>query len=263
VPSPPAGPWRKRPILRRKVTAIARSVPAVVMAMCLADPACGQECPHASTTGPAIASEVRTLEGLLVFHDGLRQWMELRLDEPACDKRSVQLTASEDHSPPLEVFRGCRVKSHGALYFSPTGYYVLDVFQTVDRIDPAEPCLKQPPFPDYSALEPDKAIRAYRVDMQVNNRPGDHPIVFHVTGAHRDLQPWQAYARYALTGGSVLYGRCGAGFVIDKVFGTPQANPAHVDDPRTPGDMAAFDPAWAAQSGRWDLHLGYTCIREK
>jgi hypothetical protein len=149
------------------------------------------------------------------------------------------------------------------MYFSPTGYYSLDVFQNVERIDPAESCLKQPPFPDYSAVKANKAVRAYRVDMDVNYRSVDHPILFHVTSAHRELRPWQAYASYALTGGAVLYGQCGAGFVIDKVFGTPQAKPSHFDDPRTPEDMAAFDPEGAAQSGKWDLHLGYTCIREK
>ena len=97
--------------------------------------------------------------------------------------------------------------------------------------------------------------------MHVNYRPGDHPIIFHVSSAGRELRPWQAYASYLLTGLFVLYGNCGDGFVIDKVFGTPQANPGHFDDPRTPNDMAAFDPETAAQSGKRDLHLGYTCIR--
>jgi hypothetical protein len=36
----------------------------------------------------------------------------------------------------------------------------------------------------------------------------------------------------------------------------------HFDEPRTPEDMAAFDPESAAAAGKTDLHLGYTCIRE-
>jgi hypothetical protein len=97
--------------------------------------------------------------------------------------------------------------------------------------------------------------------MHVIYGPEDHPIIFRVSSAGRELRPWQAYASYWLTGGFVLYGLCGEGFVIDKVFGTPQANPGHLDDPRTPDDKAEFDPESAAQSGKRDLHLGYTCIR--
>lgn len=43
-------------------------------------PALAQQCPGRSPTGPTAASEVRSLEGALVFHDGIRQWFELRLD---------------------------------------------------------------------------------------------------------------------------------------------------------------------------------------
>lgn len=98
--------------------------------------------------------------------------------------------------------------------------------------------------------------------MHVDYRSGDHPITFHVWNGAQELRPWQAYASYWLTGGFVLYGRCSEGFVIDEVFGTPQAHPMHFDDPRTPSDMAAFDPESAAASGKWDLQLGYTCIRK-
>jgi hypothetical protein len=118
------------------------------------------------------------------------------------------------------------------------------------------------PFPDYSKTKPDKSIRKYQVDMHINYASGDDPIIFRVSTAGKGLSPWQAYASYWLTGGFVLYGRCGEGFVVDKVFGTPQANPSHFDEPRNPDDMAAFDPGSAAASGRTDLHLGYTCVRK-
>ena len=75
------------------------------------------------------------------------------------------------------------------------------------------------------------------------------------------MRPWQAYASYMLTGGFVLYGYCGEGFVVDRVFGTPQATPQHFEEPRTPEDAAMFDPESAAASGKKDLHLGYTCVR--
>jgi hypothetical protein len=97
--------------------------------------------------------------------------------------------------------------------------------------------------------------------MRVNYEAGDHPVIFRVTSAGKELQPWQAYASYQLTGGFVLYGLCGDGFVVDKVFGTSEAHPDHFDDPRTPEDRAMFDPEGAAAAGKKDLQLGYTCVR--
>jgi hypothetical protein len=226
-------------------------------------PALGQQCPQASETGFHSASEVRTLEGNLVFHDAVRKWFELKLDAPQCGQASMELVrASLDDWKPLEVLRGCRVRSSGTIGFSTTGYYSLEMYQDVTEIESIGACETQLPFPDYSDAKPDETVREYRVDMHVNYTPGDHPIIFHVSSAGKDLRPWQAYASYTLTGGFVLYGMCAEGFVIDKVFGTSQANPSHFDEPRTPEDMAAFDPESAAASGKKNLRLGYTCVRE-
>jgi len=122
-------------------------------------------------------------------------------------------------------------------------------------------CEKQLPFSDYADARPDETVLQYRVDMDANYEPGDHPIIFRVSSVGKELQPWQAYASYTLTGGFVLYGHCGENFVVDKVFGTSQAKPSHFEEPRTPDDMAAFDPESAAAFGIKDLHLGYTCVR--
>ena len=224
--------------------------------------ALGQQCPQANATRAATASEPRTLEGLLVFHDGIRQWFELKLDQPQCGQTSVELVRGERDWTPVQVLRGCRVRSKGAMDFSPTGYYSLDTYQSVDEIEPVATCKQQSPLRDFSNAKPDKAIGSYRVEMDVDYEPGDHPIVFHVSSSDKELQPWQAYASYILTGGFVLYGLCGEGFVIDKVFGTPQANPSHSDEPRDAGDMAEFDPESAAASGIKHLRLGYTCVRQ-
>jgi hypothetical protein len=97
--------------------------------------------------------------------------------------------------------------------------------------------------------------------MHVDYGPGDHPVRFRVRTAGRELRPWQAYASYMLTGGFVLYGYCGEGFAIKKVFGTPAAKPSHFDEAGASDDAAAFDPEGAAAAGKTDLHLGYTCIR--
>jgi hypothetical protein len=223
----------------------------------------GQECPQASETGPHSASEVRTLEGKLVFHDSIRKWFELKLDAPQCGQASIELVRlTLDDWRPLEVLRGCRVRSSGAIGFSTTGYYSLEMNQDVKEIESIGTCDTQLPLPDYSDAKPDETVRKYRVDMHVNSEPRDHPIIFHVSSAGKDLQPWQAYASYMLTGGFVLYGHCAEGLVIDRFFGTSQAKPSHFDEPRTPDDMAMFDPESAAASGKKNLHLGYTCLRK-
>lgn len=223
--------------------------------------AVGQQCPQSSTTGPSTPSETRILEGQLIFHGGIREWFELKLDRPQCGQASIQLVWEGNDWIPLEVVRGCRVKSKGAIILSGTGYYSLDTYQSVNKIEPVGSCVKQSPLPDYSQAKPNKTIRAYRVEMDVDYTPGDHSIDFHVSSSGKELRPWQAYASYSLTGDFVLYGHCADGFVVDKVFGTPQANPSHFTESRDSGDMAAFDPENAAASGKKNLHLGYTCVR--
>ncbi len=238
---------------------------ALAFASCTPAPALAQHCPQSDPTGPSVASEVRTVEGKLIFHDGIRKWFELKLDQPQCGETSVELVpdpAKTEDWTPMEVLRGCRVRSNGRIDIPSTGYYSLDLYQSVNRIEPVGVCAKQLPFADYSKVKPAKSVREYRVDMSMNYGPGDHPIMFRVTSAGKDLQPWQAYARYTLTGGFVLYGYCGDGFVVDRVFGTPQAKPSHFDESRTASDAAAFDPESAAAAGKKDLRLGYTCIRK-
>ncbi len=239
-----------------------RTVSTMALVICTAMAAIAQQCPKTSPTGPTTASEKRALEGLLVFHNGIREWFELKLDQPQCGQTSVQLVRIERDWTPLQILRGCRVRSRGAIDFSPTGYYSLDTYQSVDEIEPVATCARKPPFPDYSQAMPDKAIGAYRVEMDVDYGPGDHPIVFHVSRSGKALRPWQAYASYMLTGGFVLYGHCGEGFFVDKVFGTAEAKPSHFTEPRDSGDMATFLPENAAASGKKRLRLGYTCVRK-
>jgi len=232
---------------------------ALALAVWAASPALGQQCPQASAAGTP--SRIRTLEGALIFHDGLREWFELKLDQPQCGQVSIELVRGERTRTSLEVLRGCRIRSRGAIASSPSGYYSLDMFQTVEEVESVGACVQQLPFPDYSKAKPDKSVHEYRVDMHVDYGAGDHPILLSVSNAGGELRPWQAYADYLLTGGLVLYGFCAKGFVVDKVFGTPQASPSHSYEPRTSDDMAKFDPESAAAAGKKDLHLGYTCVR--
>lgn len=234
----------------------------LALVLCAGLPAFGQRCPTSNPTGASIPSEVRTLEGRLVFHDGIRKWFELKLDAPQCGQNSIELVRIKGSWTPLQALRGCKVRSKGAIDDSMTGYYSLELYQTVDSIEPVGNCTRQSPLPDYSTARPDPAVRAYRVDMHVDYGPGDHPIIFHVSDSGKELRPWQAYASYELTGGFVLYGNCGKGFVVDKVSGTPEAHPSHFTEALDPSDKAAFDPEGASAAGKKDLRLSYTCVRE-
>jgi len=233
---------------------------AFAVAACAALPALGQQCPHAGA--PGAPSEVRTLRGALVFHDGIRQWFELKLDQPQCGQASIELVRVDGKWSQLEVLRGCQIRSRGTIDLSPTGYYSLDMYQDVEEVASVGACAQQLPFPDYSKAKADKTVPEYRVEMHVNYEAGDHPVLFSVSSAGKELRPWQAYAHYLLTGGFVLYGFCADGFVVDEVFGTPQANPSHLADPRSSDDIAMFDPEGAAAAGKKDLHLGYTCVHQ-
>lgn len=235
----------------------------LLLLLCAVDPASARPCPGASSTGAATRSSIRSLEGRLVYHDGIRQWFELQIRGPACGQKSIQVTSDDKDTQRLESLRGCWMRATGPLDFAPTGYYSRDVYLRARRLTPVGICARKRPLRDWSRVRPAPAVRSYRVAMDVDYRPGDHPIVFHVRSAGKELRPWQAYASYMLTGGFVLYGRCGEGFAVDRVEGTPEAHPSHADDPGSSADMASYDPETAAAAGKTRLHLGYTCVRIK
>lgn len=234
---------------------------AFVLCFCSAVGAVAQACPGSSAKGSPLESAPQTLTGKLLFHNGLRQWFELRLDQPKCGQHSVELVTLDRAWTSIQVLRGCSVRVRGPLGDALTGYYSLEVYQDVKHIEPVGNCVRQPPFPDYSKARPAPNIREYRVEMQIDYEQRDTPITFKVTSGGRELHPWQAYASYFLTGGFVLYGNCANGFVVGKVFGNPEAQPDHFEDPGSPGDQAMFDPDDAASAGIKHLKLGYSCIR--
>lgn len=239
----------------------------VAVAFCSAVPlAHGHSaCPDVDDNGYPHASDAQKLEGKLVFHNGLRAWYELRLDKPKCGISSLQLVQhpSDDQNieKKIKKYEGCRVFSKGVIDFSPTGYYALEVFQSVTAIEPVGACAQKPLPPDFSQAKPYNSITSYRVMMHVDYVTGDHPILFRVSSGGRELHPWQAYASYLLTGSNILYGYCAEGFAVGEVFGTPQAQPSHFAAPGEFDDAAAYSPETAAESGHPHMDLGYTCSR--
>ena len=225
-----------------------------------------QQCPYQDASGfhPSV---VRSLEGRIAYHDGLRKWFELKLDTPECGVRSIQLTRIEGGWAELAGLRGCRVRAEGQLEGASTGYYSLDVFEEVKKLEPLKGCVRQPALPDYSLsadqrrAKPDAALDVYTVEMQVHYAKPDQPIDFLVTHGGQPLSPWPVYANYWLTGGGVLYGQCAEGFYVDLVYGTTEAHPTHSIERMADGDVASFEPETAAATGKKELTLGFTCKR--
>jgi len=145
------------------------SLLVITLTICVTSPLFAQ-CP---SSDPAHSeSKARTLEGRLVFHDGIRSWFELKLDQPECGEASIQLLQEVRHSKSLEILRGCRIKSHGALDFSPTGYYSLGVYQSVQQVEPLGACVHKSPLPDPPSAKPDKAIPEGRFSINEANWRG-------------------------------------------------------------------------------------------
>ncbi len=228
-----------------------------------------QQRPNEDSKDTCELPESATLEGQLIYHDGMRKWFELKLDKPLCGQPSVELFPGRSlfysgRPSALETFRGCRIRTDGSLGGAASGYYTLDVNQMVGEIESTGKCTRQPPLPDYSKVKPDKSVRKFRVEMTVDYEQEDRPIYFRVTSEGKELHPWQAYASYFLTGGYVLYCQCAKGFMVDQVFGDPVAGPQHLEARGDPFDPAMFGPPEgpAGESYKKKLHLGYTCMRK-
>jgi hypothetical protein len=114
-----------------------------------------------STVKEPDASQIQTLSGQLIYHDGIRKWFELKLDRAQSGQVSIQLVPAGGDWKPIEVLRGCRVRSKGQIFLSPTGpyssgYYSLDTTQNVQHIESVGTCTLKPPIQVDSKGKPDK-----------------------------------------------------------------------------------------------------------
>jgi hypothetical protein len=225
-----------------------------------------QDCPREKPDGPYVESASRTLVGRVVFHNDLRQWLSLEVDEPVCGERVIELFADgggggfevdQRNSRELERFRGCRVKSMGTLGIPGTGYYSAHLFQNVEKIEPEAGCVRQPAFPDCSKAKPKQGVRSYRVSMWFDYMAPQGPVHATVMSGQQRLGPWQAYASYWLTGGFVFYAHCADDFTMSRLSGTRAAKP----DATVMENWAELDPETAADKGVRRIRLSFTCRR--
>lgn len=227
-------------------------------------PTVAQDCPKENPNGPSIASARRTLSGIIVYHDALRQWTGLRPDAPVCDQSEIELIPdfsgsdlrNERERKHLETLRGCRATITGTLGLASTGYYSTDIFQSVDQAVPEPSCVSQPASPDMSRARPTSTVRRYYARVTVSN-VGEGAIHAEARSPRHLLTPWQAYTHYFLSGGFVLWVNCADGFRMSHVTGSAEAKPEQWDVNQASMDADVGDDKKVKLLG-----MTFTCTRE-
>ena len=219
-----------------------------------------QQCPREDAHG-SYPSAVRTLAGQLYFHDDGRRWFELRLERATCGVQAVQLTSTRGDWAELAGLHGCSVRVEGALERSTTGYYTLDAFLDVRRIQPLAGCTRQPSYEEGKRQHPDPTVDNYNVELEFHYDQPGHPVDPRVTVGGTPLTPWQAYASYWISANRAIYGHCAEGYFIDAVYGPESAHPAHFGEKMDASDLASFHPDSFLATGATDLSVGFTCHR--
>jgi hypothetical protein len=202
--------------------------------------ASAQNCPVRDKRGPGEASAPSTLQGILVVHDDLRQWLGLRLEQPACGEAEIQLVFSDAKAlRNAESFRGCSVSATGKLFDVPTGYYSAEIAVSDPSLQPDSSCHPLPVGPDPNAAPIPASLRSFRASITVDYRGKGHIEVRVWQSANKEvLQPWQSFVYYFLTGGrDVLWFGCHEGFSIDGKAQTPKSPDGFVGDTDAPGTV--------------------------
>ncbi len=199
------------------------------------------------------ASDVSILHGKLVHHDELRQWLGLKMDNPACGENEVQLVFSDPKAwRRADSLRECRITVNGKLYYSPTSYYSTNMAISDGTVKPDTSCRPLPIEPDLSAADIAPAPHAYNVSITVDYRGKGRVEVKVWKGENPRslLEPWQAYTHYFLNGSAdyITFG-CREGFRLKDITQTPKSSSGIIlDDPNS------------ASTGFQDLEAANTII---
>jgi len=196
---------------------------AVFVAFLLVGCARAESCP----THTGEASEESILHGRLLYHDDLRQWLGVKLDQVACGQREIQLVFADSGAlRKAKALRGCAVTVNGKLYESPTGYYSAPLAMSDARLSPDPSCHPSPVDPDLSIVSIPQDVRTYNVSITIDYHGKGHVQVrvWRDQKKQIPLNPWQAYAHYLLTGGQdFIWFGCRAGFRLSRVALSPRS----------------------------------------
>jgi hypothetical protein len=188
----------------------------------------GQTCPI--TSGDE-AEKPSVLQGTLLLHDEIREWVGLRLERPVCAQTEVQLVFSKPEAGrEAKSLRGCKVTATGRLFGSPTSYYSAEIAISNAVLKPAPTCHPSAVEEDPSSVPIPSDMKAFYASVTVDYRGKGHVDVKVWQGddARSPLTPWQAYVSYNLTGGlDVIWFDCQKDFLIHDIKQSPE-NPSGI-----------------------------------
>jgi hypothetical protein len=183
----------------------------------------GQTCPI--TSGDE-AKKPSVLQGTLLVHDEIREWIGLKLERPACGQNEVQLVFSKPQAwREAKSLRGCKVTASGQPYESPTGYYSAEIAISNAVLKPAPTCHPSAVEEDPSSVPIPSDMKAFYASVTVDYRGKGHVDVrvWHGGEARLPLAPWQAYVSYNLNGSlDLIWFRCQKDFLITDITQMPE-----------------------------------------
>lgn len=187
-----------------------------------------QACPTEDSRGPHDATVPSMLHGTLIYHDELRIWLGLKLDQPACGETEIQLIfdTSEAYRK-ADSLRNCGVTATGKLFLAYTAYYSARMAIGDPRLVPDDSCHPLPIEPDLSKAPVSPNLQTYYVSITIDTRGKGHTAarVSADPDAQTSLTPWQAYAHYWLNGAADLaWFGCREGFSPGDVVHRPQSS---------------------------------------
>ena len=161
------------------------------------------------------------------YHDDLRKWLSLDLEQSACGVKQIQLVFSNHElAKRAKSLDGCKATAAGTLYLGETGYYSSTLAISAKSLEADKSCQPSPMEPDPALTPIPLELRGYYASITVDYRGNGHLTVDvwkDATSVVR-LKPWQAYVSYSLNGGAdVLYFGCREGFLWRNVAQIPKS----------------------------------------
>jgi hypothetical protein len=182
-----------------------------------------QSCPKDNPSSVDIAPEASTLHGTVVYHDELREWLGLRLDQSACGEDEIQLEFTDKSGNGFRravALRNCGVTAKGKLYNSPSGYYSTGVAMNDPPLVPDASCQPFPVKRDPATFYVPDELKLVHATITVDYRNRGHVDVktwYEAKKEQIQLKPWQTYINYFLTGGGdTMWISCRKYFRMDK-----------------------------------------------
>ena len=178
-----------------------------------------QSCPPADGKSPD-APAASVLHGTIMLHPGVRPWLGLFLEQPACGNNEIELAFAEHDSwTQATRLNHCGAMVKGLLSESLTAYYSADLNIFNPQITADSSCRLLPAGPDVSRRPAPTDLKTYRATVFVDTLH-DKPLRGKVSTEGKPLQPWRAYVKTSLNAEKDLDLSCRDGFKLASFKGS-------------------------------------------